>query len=248
MSGGLEPILRYFLEANGFRNYGSFLNTKFTDEMAERMEKFIRSLKEPNKYYQIMTDWYDEEPLSEFKLLEGWKSSLKTVFIAMNACDASLFGANVEKVGGGGIASFDGKLDLSTLHELLNLTFSGPKRQNAQINPIILQQTSKRYKHDESDPNFIHDLIAKFQTKIFTKLKECDANLKIKDKSDITVNYVSEMDNGKKFEVKCVYCPSSLGRNCIKILSFMLIFCIFSDLLAIFFDFSEWRHFLSKDQ
>lgn len=206
VAGGLEPILRFFLEANGFRNYGSFLNTVFTDEMAERMEKYVRSLKESNKYFQIMSDWYDE-PLAEFQLLEGWKSSLRTVFIAMNACDSSKFAPNTERGG-----SLESELDLNPF-ELNNLTFLGLKRhvEPTQINPIILQQTSKRYKHDEYDPNFIRDLIAKFQTKIFTKLKECDANLKIKDKSEINVNYVSEMENGKKFEVKCLYCASTLG-------------------------------------
>lgn len=68
---------------------------------------------------------------------------------------------------------------------------------------------SKRYKHDESDPNFIQNLIDKFQTKIFTKLKETDVNLKVNDKSEIQVTYLGEMENGKKFEAKCVYCPST---------------------------------------
>lgn len=90
ISGGIEPILRYFLEANGFRNFGSFLNTKFDDGIAERMTNYVRNMKESNKYYRILSDWY-EEPLSEFQLLEGWKSSLRTIFISMNSCDPGIF-------------------------------------------------------------------------------------------------------------------------------------------------------------
>ncbi|CAG9811350.1 unnamed protein product [Chironomus riparius] len=188
ISGGVEPILRHFLEANGFRNFSSFLHTSFDENLSNRMVQHVKSMKPDNRYYKILTDWYDE-PLEGFELLEGWKSSLRTVFISMNSCDPSLFMATAKEV--------------------------SPQQLQTQIQQQInktncIESITKRMKESEADPKFLPDLIEKFQTKLFAKLKEFDSGLPWNDKKQIPISFVCNFESGKKFEVKCPYCSSAL--------------------------------------
>lgn len=152
------------------------------------MVQHVKSMKPDNRYYKVLTDWYDE-PLEGFELLEGWKSCLRTVFISMNSCDPSLFMATAKEV--------------------------SPQQLQTQIQQQInktncIENITKRMKESEADPKFLPDLIEKFQTKLFAKLKEFDSGLPWHDKKQIPINFVCNFESGKKFEVKCPYCSSAL--------------------------------------
>lgn len=152
------------------------------------MVKHVQLLKPDNRYYKLLSDWYDD-PLDRFELLEGWKSSLRTVFISMNSCDQSLF--------------------MTTPKE------TSPQQVQTQIQQqvnknICIENISRRMKESEADPKFLPDLIEKFQTKLYLKLKEFDTGLPWVDKKQIPINFVCNFETGKKFEVKCPYCSSAL--------------------------------------
>lgn len=172
------------LEANGFTNYSSFLHTSFDESLESDFVERIRQLKQGDKYYKILSDCYDE-PLTDFKLLLGWKSSLRSTFITMNECDPNVF------------------------EKLLEIR---PEEQKQQ--PLIVQTAtqniSKLMKQKEEDPLFLTQLIKKFQAKIFTKLKELDPTIAWADPKSVPISFVCDLDCGKKFEIKCPYCSSSL--------------------------------------
>lgn len=185
ISGGIEPILRYFLEANGFRNFSSFLHTSFDDSLAEKMVQHVQSLKSDNRYYKTLSDWY-EEPLSQFVLLEGWKSSIRTIFIAMNSCDQALFMPSTTK-----------EITVQQLQIQANKSQS-------------VESIHKLMRESEADPKFLPDLIEKFQQKLFLRLKELDPSIPWTDKKQIPINFVCNFESGKKFEVKCPHCSTGL--------------------------------------
>ncbi|KAG5666495.1 hypothetical protein PVAND_014519 [Polypedilum vanderplanki] len=184
ISYGIEPILRYFLEANGFTNFSSFLHTSFDEYLAEKMVQRVRNIKPGDRHYKSLKEWFDG-PLENFKLLEGWKSSLRTVFITMNSCDPKVFAKSIEPT-----------------------SQDPPAPKPVIVKTQTMENNLRKMRENDSDPNFVEDLKEKFQTKIFTKLQEMDSNCPWNDHKEIPLNFVCDFENGKKFEAKCPYCAA----------------------------------------